>query len=137
MVNFIIVTHGEFGAYMVEAAEEIVGRQSEGLRVIGISSRVELGEIRRRISAAVKELNRGNGVVIATDIPGGTPSNIVLPIAKDMDNVAVVSGLNLYMLISGFNRRKTGASAAEIAAKMVADGQKSVQDVKALLLRAT
>lgn len=135
MVNFIIVTHGEFGAYMVEAAEEIVGRQAEGIRVIGISPRVELSEIRRRISVAVKELNRGGGVVIVTDIPGGTPSNIVLPIAKDLDAVSVVSGLNLYMLVSGFNNRKTPSS-GEVAKKMVADGQKSIQDVKALLLRA-
>ena len=53
MINFIIVTHGEFGAYLVEAAEGIVGRQAEGVRVVPTSSRQSIGEIRQRVEHAL------------------------------------------------------------------------------------
>src|SRR6185436_11950566 len=56
MVNFLIITHGEFGAYLVEAAEEIVGRQGEGVRVVSISSRLSVDEITKRTRALVDEL---------------------------------------------------------------------------------
>ena len=51
MINFIVVTHGEFGAYLVEAAEGIVGRQTQGVRVVATSSRQSVAEI-KRINAA-------------------------------------------------------------------------------------
>lgn len=134
MVNLVIVTHGEFGAYIVEAAESIVGRQGDGVAVVSISARVGAEELRRRVEAAIQELRGRDGLIVATDIPGGTPSNAALPAAKDLDNVAVISGLNLYMLISAFtHRRSMGFS--ELARKMVADGQRSIRDIKAPLLQ--
>ena len=133
MVNFVIVTHGEFGAYLVEAAESIVGRQGEGVAVVSISARLSVDEVRRRVEEALRELDGAGGVIVATDIPGGTPSNVVLLAAKDMPSVSVLTGLNLYMLISGFgNRRTLGLEA--LTAKMLADGQRSIRDMKAALL---
>lgn len=133
MVNFIIVTHGEFGAYLVEAAESIVGRQPEGVAVISISARLSVDEVRRRVEEAVRGLAGPDGLIVATDIPGGTPSNVVLPAAKDLDKVAVISGLNLYMMISAFTHRKS-LGLEELALKMLADGQRSIKDVKAALM---
>ena len=52
MINFIIVTHGEFGAYLVEAAEGIVGRQVQGVRVVATSSRQSVAEIQRRVEVS-------------------------------------------------------------------------------------
>ena len=133
MVNFVIVTHGEFGAYLVEAAESIVGRQGEGVAVVSISSRLSVEEVRRRVEAAVRDLRGAGGLIVATDIPGGTPSNTALPAAKDLPDVAVISGLNLYMLITAFTHRKDlGVSA--LRDKILADGQRSIKDVKAALL---
>ena len=133
MVNFVIVTHGEFGAYLVEAAESIVGRQADGVAAISISARLSVDEVRRRVEGALRELHGDDGVVVCTDIPGGTPSNVVLLAAKDMPRVAVLSGLNLYMLISGFGSRRALAFDA-LAAKMHGDGQRSIRDMKAALL---
>lgn len=133
MVNFIIITHGEFGAYLVEAAESIVGRQPEGVAVVSISARLSVEEVRRRIETALHETQGEGGVIVATDIPGGTPSNVVLLAAKDMPRVVVLSGLNLYMLISGFGNRRMLAL-EDLAAKMIADGQRSIRDMKAALL---
>jgi len=132
MVNLVIVTHGEFGAYLVEAAESIVGRQPEGVRVVSVSARLSVDEVRRRLRAAVDELQGPGGLIVATDIPGGTPSNIALPLVKDADDVVVVSGLNLYMLISAFSHR-AALGLGEVAARMLSDGQRSIRDMKEAL----
>lgn len=133
MVHLIIVTHGEFGAYLVEAAESIVGRQGEGVAVVSISARLSVDEVRRRVAAALVDLRTPDGLILLTDIPGGTPSNVALPAAKDIENVNVVSGLNLYMLITAFTHRKT-MGLAELTAKILSDGQRSIKDIKAALL---
>lgn len=133
MVNFVVVTHGEFGAYLVEAAESIVGRQGDGVAVVSISARLGVDEVRRRVEAVVNDLRGPGGLIVLTDIPGGTPSNVALPSAKSLDDVAVVSGLNLTMLITAFAHRKT-LGLAELTAKILADGRRSIKDIKAALL---
>src|SRR5436309_3089868 len=129
MVNILIVTHGEFGAYLSEAAEEIVGRQGEGIRVVSTSARLSIKEIRSRVSKAIREIyDENNGLVVITDMVGGTPTNVALPLVRDLPNVSVISGLNLYMLVSAFSRRKTG-DRLDVVAAMLNDGQRSIQDV--------
>ncbi|MEE8425309.1 MAG: hypothetical protein V3S11_05750 [Elusimicrobiota bacterium] len=132
MVNIIIITHGEFGAYLVEAAEAIVGRQ-EGVRSISISSRLPMGEARGRLERAVSELRGDGGLVVATDMPGGTPSNLAMPIIKDMENVRIVSGVNLYMLVTAFNSRGTMKLEA-LAEEMLSAGRRAIQDIKSMFL---
>jgi len=133
VINFIIVTHGEFGAYLMEAAESIVGRQAEGVRVIPISSRLSVAEIRERIRRAVAELRGGDGLVLFTDMPGGTPSNLAFPLVQDMPNVEMVTGVNLYMLVSAFSRR-CDCALPELVAKVIADGQRCICDVRSRFL---
>lgn len=135
MINFIVVTHGEFGAYMVEAAEGIVGRQSHGVRVIATSSRQSVGEIRRRIERALAELANPDGVILFTDMPGGTPNNLSFPLVRDEKRVEMVSGVNLYMLVSAFNNRDQ-MPLPRLVEKVVADGQKSIRDIRAMFLAA-
>ena len=134
MVNFLVITHGEFGAYLVEAAEEIVGRQSDGVKVVSISPRLSIDEIRKRTSEAVRELyQEQDGLIVVTDMVGGTPTNVALPLVRDLSNISIVSGVNLYMLVSGFSQRRTGNRLAVVAA-MLRDGQRSIQDVGEKLL---
>lgn len=129
MVNFLLITHGEFGAYLLEAAEEIIGRQREGVRVVSISPRLGIEEIRRRAGEALRAVyNEKNGLIVVTDIIGGTPTNVALPLVRGLANVSVITGLNLYMLISAFGRRKTG-DRHQVAAEMLQAGQRSIQDV--------
>jgi PTS system mannose-specific IIA component len=105
MVNFIVVTHGEFGAYMIEAAESIVGRQETGVRAVSLSPRWSVAEIRQKLERAVKELSGPDGLVVFVDMPGGTPGNLTFPIVKDRPGVELIGGLNLYMLVSAFSSR--------------------------------
>ena len=131
MVNFLIVTHGEFGAYLVEAAEGIVGRQ-RGVRAVPISPRLSVPEIRERINRAVKELAGPAGLILITDMPGGTPNNLSFPIVKDLPRVEVISGINLYMLVSGFSHRELPLE--KLVEKVVADGQRSIKDIRQMFV---
>lgn len=135
MINFIVVTHGEFGAYLVEAAEGIVGRQAQGVRVVATSSRQSVDDIRRRIKRALAELAGPDGVLLFTDMPGGTPNNLSFPLIRDEKNVEMISGVNLYMLVSAFSHRSQ-LPLERLVEKVVADGQKSIRDIRAMFVAA-
>lgn len=133
MVNFIVVTHGEFGAYLVEAAEAIVGRQTEGVQTVSISARVGVAEIRQRLQSAIARLRSPRGLLLLIDMPGGTPANLAFPLIKDLTDVEMVSGVNLYMMVSAFSHRRS-MSLAELAAKVGEDAQKSIVDIRRMFL---
>ena len=135
MINFVIVTHGEFGAYLVEAAESIVGRQAEGVRAVSISARLSVPEIRERVARAVAAVGGADGTILFTDMPGGTPGNLSFPVIKDQPAVEMVSGVNLYMLVSAFGQRDK-MTVEKLVEKIVADGQKSIRDIRAMFLAA-
>lgn len=133
MINFLIVTHGEFGAYLVEAAESIVGVQARGVRVVAISPRLSVPEARERVGKAVEELSGAEGLVVLTDMPGGTPGNLAFPLIKDRRRVELVSGVNLYMLVSAFSHRDA-LPLERLVEKIIADGQKSIRDIRQMFL---
>lgn len=127
MVNFLVVTHGDFGAYAVEAAEGILGEQREGVRCVAIAPRMTVAEARERIAGAVAQLADGDGLVICTDMPGGTPANLCLPLAQGRPRVAVLTGLNLYMLVTGFAHRALPFE--ELTRRMLDSGVRSIADL--------
>ena len=133
MINILVITHGEFGAYLVEAAEGIVGPQGDGVRCVGISSRTPVCEVRERIQKAICELDTPGGIVILTDMPGGTPCNVAMPLSKDLPEVAVVSGVNLYMLVTAFNHRRSD-SKEDLVEKVLDAGRRAIVDIKAKFL---
>ena len=135
MINFVIVTHGEFGAYMMEAAESIVGRQPRGVRVVSVSPRHPVSEITARIRKAIAEVSSPDGVIFFVDIPGGTPGNLSFPLIKDEENFHMISGVNLYMLITAFNYRAQD-DVESLVERIIHSGQKSVRDIRALLQAA-
>jgi PTS system mannose-specific IIA component len=135
MINFIIVTHGEFGAYLVEAAEGIVGRQGNGVRAIATSSRLSVPEIQVKIARALRELANPDGTIVFTDMPGGTPNNLSFPLIKDAARTEMISGVNLYMLVCAFSHRDN-LTLARLVEKIEADGRKSIRDVRKMFLLA-
>lgn len=133
MINIIVITHGEFGAYLIEAAEGIVGVQHEGLKNISISQRMSLEKIQSAIEGGIAEMSSPDGIIFMIDMPGGTPMNVVLPLVKDMPNTAVICGVNINMLTSAFAyRQRMGFD--ELVAKLLEDGKKAICEVKSLLL---
>jgi len=134
MINLIVITHGEFGAYLIEAAEGIVGVQREGLKNVSISSRMTLEQIKNVVSSAIAGMNSGDGLVFLIDMPGGTPMNVVLPIARDIEKCAVVCGVNINMMTSAFAYRQS-LDFDQLVTKVMEDGRKAICEVKSLLMR--
>ena len=106
MINIIVVTHGEFGAYLIEAAESIIGPQTEGIKNIPLSPRMSLEEISDFMAKSVDEMLSDDGLICLIDMPGGTPMNIILPLLKNKKKTAAICGVNLNMVICAFSQRE-------------------------------
>ena len=97
MIGILLVTHGNLAIEMKKAMEHVVGIQQQ-LDTICIAADDDVEIRRQNIIDKVKFLDSGDGVCIATDMFGGTPSNLAISV-MDGDNVEVIAGLNLPMLI--------------------------------------
>ena len=134
MINLIVITHGEFGAYLIEAAEGIVGVQAAGLKNVSISPRMTLERVREAAYRAIEEMRSEDGMIFLLDMPGGTPMNVVLPLAKDIRKCAVICGVNINMMTSAFAYRES-LDFDRLTVKILEDGRKAICEVKSLLLR--
>ena len=115
MIGLVIVTHGNLAIEFKLAMEHVVGAQ-EHLATICIGAEDDMELRLNDIEAAVAEVNQGNGVIILTDLFGGTPSNLSISLMKP-DEVEVIAGINLPMLVklSGLRNSSTLSEAAQMA----------------------
>lgn len=97
MIGIVIVTHGKLAEAFVSVTEHVVGKQPQMI-AIGIEPDDDAEQARERILQAIQSANSGEGVVILTDMFGGTPSNLAISVMKS-DGVEVVAGVNLPMMI--------------------------------------
>lgn len=97
LIGIVIVAHGGLAREYLAAVEHVVGRQS-GMRAIAIEYDHNRCDKTAEISAAVAEVDRGRGVVVVTDIFGGSPANLSLPACAAPDR-RILYGANLPMLI--------------------------------------
>ncbi len=134
MINIIVITHGEFGAYLIEAAESIVGVQGSGLKNVSISPRMTLENVKDCAARAIAEMRSDDGLVFLIDMPGGTPMNVVLPLARDIERCAVICGVNINMMTSAFAYRQS-LDFEHLSAKIIEDGRKAICEVKSLLMK--
>ncbi len=123
MVGVIIVTHGQVGLEMLRTAQEIVGR-IERAEAVTIEAAEKIERARTKIDAAIKRVSTGAGVLILTDMFGGTPSNLGLSFL-DKGALEVVTGVNLPMLIKLPSLRE-GTSLRELADRLSKYGQKNI-----------
>ena len=97
MIGLVIVTHGRLAQEFVYAMEHVVGPQARVVAVC-IGPEDDMEQRRRDILKAVAEVDDGHGVILLTDMFGGTPSNLAISI-MDKAKVEVIAGVNLPMLI--------------------------------------
>jgi PTS system mannose-specific IIA component len=97
MIGLVLVTHGKLAAEFRAALEHVVGPQ-EACETISIGADDDMEERRRDILEAVGQVNDGAGVILLTDMFGGTPSNLAISV-MDPGRIEVVAGVNLPMLI--------------------------------------
>lgn len=103
-VGIIIVSHADYGSAMLRTAEFILGPQSD-CSSISVDVAHEVSETVRRLTDAAQRLDKGAGVIILTDMFGGTPTNLALALLAT-HKVEVVTGANLPMLLKVFSARE-------------------------------
>ncbi|PIW27304.1 MAG: PTS fructose transporter subunit IIA [Rhodospirillales bacterium CG15_BIG_FIL_POST_REV_8_21_14_020_66_15] len=115
MIGLVVVTHGNLATEMISALEHVVGPQAN-VAAVCIGPEDDMEERRTEILNRVQQVDAGEGVVVLTDMFGGTPSNLAISIL-DRANVEVIAGINLPMLVKLASVRKTEplAKAAESA----------------------
>jgi PTS system mannose-specific IIA component len=114
MIGLVLVTHGRLAAEFITAKEHVVGPQ-EAIEAVCIGPDDDMEERRKDIAKAIQSVDRGNGVIILTDLFGGTPSNLAISLMKT-ENIEVIAGVNLPMLIRLEGARKSMAVHAAVAA---------------------
>ncbi|HUK06588.1 MAG TPA: PTS sugar transporter subunit IIA [Stellaceae bacterium] len=97
MIGMVIVTHGRLAAEFIAALEHVVGPQRD-IAAICIGPDDDMEQRRQDILNAVKSVDSGEGVVLLTDMFGGTPSNLAISV-MDRPKIEVIAGINLPMLI--------------------------------------
>lgn len=105
MIGMVLVTHGGIGTEMLAALDVIVGKQAQA-KAIHIGALDDMDKCREDILNAIKDVNSGEGVVLLTDMFGGTPSNLALS-TMPRTQAVVLAGVNLPMLIKLASVRQT------------------------------
>ncbi|MCJ7808849.1 MAG: PTS fructose transporter subunit IIA [Desulfobulbaceae bacterium] len=123
MIGLLIISHCELGKEFLNAAELILGRL-EASDYVSITQTTESSEMLKEISRKIAALNSGQGVLVLTDMFGGTPSNLSLSFLKE-EKVEVLTGVNLPMVIAVARDRDT-LTLSELGQKAEQAGKRSI-----------
>ncbi|MCR9256554.1 MAG: PTS sugar transporter subunit IIA [Alphaproteobacteria bacterium] len=105
MIGLVLVTHGRLAEELISAVEHVVGPQ-EGIAAVCIGPEDDMEARRQEIQDRITEMDGGKGVVVLTDMFGGTPSNLAISLL-DRCNIEVIAGVNLPLLIKLVRVRDT------------------------------
>ena len=130
MIGMVLVTHGKLALELVAALEHVVGSQTQ-IACICIGPDDDMEQRRSEILTAVEEIETGAGVVVLTDMFGGTPSNLAISIMED-SKVEVIAGVNLPLLIKLASLRAS-VSLTEAVSQAQEAGRKYINVASALL----
>ena len=126
MIGFVVTGHGEFASGITSSLEMIGGVQEQYEKVVFLAEN-PLEQLSEELLAAIEKVDSGEGVIIFTDLKGGTPFNESIKISFTNRNVHVVAGTNLPMLLEG-SLSRTGISDIEtFLDQLVQTGQDQVQ----------
>lgn len=135
MVGVLVISHGRLAAELLAAARAIEPALVEQARAITLEWNLDPEAAKREIGRALQELDTGSGVILITDMFGGTPTNLSLAFL-DPARLEVVTGANLPMLIKLASARRQNSSTLRQLARLVAEkGQKSIYVVSEILER--
>jgi mannose PTS system EIIA component len=132
MTGIIIVTHGQLGDVLIETAEIIFTTKPDALISVSIDLKEDAEKLRKKIHDAIKTVGPQNGVLILTDMFGGTPSNLSYSFLEE-GRIEVLSGVNLPVLIKAINIRHKETDLHRMAEIIEEYGKKSISLASAIL----
>jgi PTS system mannose-specific IIA component len=118
MIGIVLVSHGRLADELVSALEHVVGPQ-EHVVTVCIGPNDDMEQRRKEILAGIETVEQGDGVVLLTDMFGGTPSNLAISVMNSPD-IEVIAGVNLPMLV-----KLASVRGAKTLADSVADAQEA------------
>ena len=130
MIGMVLVTHGRLAQELVNALEHVVGPQAN-VRAVCIGPDDDMEQRRAEILDLAVQADEGDGVVLLTDMFGGTPSNLAISV-MNTTNVEVIAGVNLPMLIKLVSVRKS-EPLAEAVVKAQESGRKYINIASQIL----
>ncbi len=130
MVGVVVAAHGQLAKELYTTTIFIVGKADQ-MMPLSIDPSRPVEEMQKEIEKAIKKVDSGDGVLILTDMFGGTPANMCLVFHKEGE-VEIVTGVNLPMLIKLCQGRE-GKSLAEVAQEVVEYGRKSINQATEIL----
>ena len=131
MIGIVIVTHSQLGDALIDAAEFILGTRPDTMVSVSIDLKENVDDLRKKIAKAIKEVDHNQGVLILTDMFGGTPSNLSYSFLEE-GRVEVISGVNLPILIKAFDIQKE-LDLGKLAEQLEAFGKKSISLASGIL----
>jgi PTS system mannose-specific IIA component len=131
MIGVVVATHGKLAEEMVRTAEAVVGKLE---KIAPVSIVATTPDVRGDLKTAIQRVDCGEGVLLLTDLLGGSPTNLCLSFLSER-KVEVVTGVNLPMLLKLPGLRSSGKPIEEIAQALVEAGQKAIGHASELLRR--
>jgi PTS system mannose-specific IIA component len=130
MIGGIIVSHGRLAEELLNALTIILG-EAPNIEAISIGWYDDVEDSKKKINQSLKRLDQKSGVLVLTDMFGGTPSNLSFSFLKD-NQVEIITGVNLPMLIKFVSLQRSN-NLKEVAKKVVEQGKKNIHLASALL----
>ena len=125
MIGVVVATHGRLAEEMIRTAEAVVGRLEQ---VAAVSVVATSPDMRGDLKEAIQRVDQGEGVLLLTDLLGGSPTNLCVSFLTER-KVEVVTGINLPMLLKLSGLRASGKPIAQIAHDLAEAGQRSIGHV--------
>ncbi len=130
MVSAVIIAHSSMGRQLIAAAEYMVGR-IDGISSVSIDCETNAFNARKAISQAMKQVDQGDGVLLLTDLFGGSPCNIAFSFLNNK-KVEVVTGVNLPMILTFWNKR-ANTTLQELAKYVQLSGTRGIARARDLM----
>ncbi|NQZ51560.1 MAG: PTS mannose transporter subunit IIA [Moritella sp.] len=135
MIGIIVSGHACYALGMRSAVEALAGKP-RGIRFIDFTASLTTDELQFKLVKAISEIDQGDGVLILTDLPGGTPCNRAVAEMVGDRNIKVISGANLSMIVDACQVRK-GKSLVELTDAVVKVGRSAIKDMEQELNQLT
>jgi len=131
MIGIVIVTHSQLGDALIDAAEFILGNRPDTMVSVSIDLKENVDKLRKKIVEGIKKVDKKKGVLILTDMFGGTPSNLSYSFLEE-GRVEVISGVNLPILIKAVDIQ-ADMELSDLAQHLEAFGKKSISLASGIL----